>query len=199
VISSCRSGLNPYEIVTPAKAGVREANPRQHWIPACAGMTSPSNLVWFFQQRPVGGTPARQPVFAFVATLTATATGNVYRGRPRPPPSADQSLVLPEQERDPLGLGGERGLPVGGSGRLVEPPVSRGQFRRHGQRLVEVGQRRGRIEGAGGKNGLRGGLDLPLSQRNLLKWAASGDQPAGCDIEHKAVIQALTRHANFIR
>jgi hypothetical protein len=28
-----------YEVVTPAKAGVQEANPCQHWIPAFAGMT----------------------------------------------------------------------------------------------------------------------------------------------------------------
>jgi hypothetical protein len=30
-----------YEVVTPAKAGVQEVNPRQHWIPlAFAGMTA---------------------------------------------------------------------------------------------------------------------------------------------------------------
>jgi len=34
-----------YEVVTPAKAGVQEANPHQHWIPAFAGMTAVSDLI----------------------------------------------------------------------------------------------------------------------------------------------------------
>jgi hypothetical protein len=43
-----------YEAVTPAQAGVQEAIPRQHWIPAfapkemplgCAGMTAVSDFM----------------------------------------------------------------------------------------------------------------------------------------------------------
>jgi len=34
-----------YEVVTPAKAGVQEASPHQHWIPAFAGMTAVSDLI----------------------------------------------------------------------------------------------------------------------------------------------------------
>jgi hypothetical protein len=34
-----------YEVVTPAKAGVQEASPHQHWIPAFAGMTAVSDII----------------------------------------------------------------------------------------------------------------------------------------------------------
>jgi len=33
------------EVVTPEKAGVQEGNPRQHWIPALAGMTAVSYFI----------------------------------------------------------------------------------------------------------------------------------------------------------
>jgi len=34
-----------YKLVTPAKAGVQEVEPRQHWIPAFAGMTAVSYFI----------------------------------------------------------------------------------------------------------------------------------------------------------
>ncbi len=34
-----------HEVVTLAKAGVQEENPRQHWIPAFAGMTAVSYFI----------------------------------------------------------------------------------------------------------------------------------------------------------
>jgi hypothetical protein len=34
-----------YEVVTPAKAGVQEANQRANWIPAFAGMTAISDFI----------------------------------------------------------------------------------------------------------------------------------------------------------
>jgi hypothetical protein len=58
-MSGYRSRLNPFAIVTPAQAGVQEANPRRHWIPACADMTPTANFAWPFQQHPVAGTPRR--------------------------------------------------------------------------------------------------------------------------------------------
>ncbi len=34
-----------HEVVTPAKAGVQQVNPRQCWIPAFAGMTEVAYLI----------------------------------------------------------------------------------------------------------------------------------------------------------
>ena len=34
-----------YELVNPAKAGVQQVNPCQHWMPAFAGMTEISYFI----------------------------------------------------------------------------------------------------------------------------------------------------------
>lgn len=72
---------------------------------------------------------------------------------------AGEGLVAGEEEGDAGGVGGGVFIGVGGVDGAVQRLVGAEQIGRHGERIVEIGQARARMRGAGIEHGLGCGFD----------------------------------------
>jgi hypothetical protein len=112
-----------------------------------------------------------------IATLHPTHTSRFYfplcrflfHGQ-----QAGELLIALEQKLHALRVVGEGGLAVAGIHSAVDGLVGFDQCGRHGERIVEVGERTLRELRAGIQHGLGGGFDLPLSLRCAPPSPAGG-------------------------
>ena len=96
---------------------------------------------------------------------------------------AGDRLIALEQKRHALGFRRERFFAVRGVDGAIQPLMRAHQFRRRGQRVVQIGQRGiGRLR-AGVEHGLRGGFDgLALCVSEFRPREVVLDDPGGITV-----------------